>query len=187
MIYNYNRFVKLNENVQEWNDKLLDYSWNGDLKGVKECLENGADVNYKSYGDSTPLMLSSVRGHLEIVKTLIKNSVDVNCKNIFGDTPLIRASYYGHLEIVKLLIENGADVNCKDKDGWTPLMNSSHMNHLEIVKTLIENGADWNIKNIYNEDFVFYLSKKNKEIIIREYPEEYELYILKKDVEKYNL
>jgi ankyrin repeat protein len=153
MIYNYNRFVKLNENI-DWNQKLLDYSWSGDLKGVKECLENGADVN---------------------------------CKDKWGQTPLMESSYYGYLEIVKVLIENGVDVNCKNDNGDTPLMNSSHMNHLEIVKVLIENGADWNIKDDDNWDFMDYLSKENEEIIIKKYPEEYELYKLKKDVEKYNL
>jgi ankyrin repeat protein len=145
MIYNYNRFIKLNENVQEWNEKLLNYSGKGNLNGVKECIENGTDVN---------------------------------CKDHYGWTPLIVSSRYGHLEIVKVLIENGADVNCKNNKGWTSLMFSSYKGYLKIVKTLIDNGADWNIKNIYNEDFVFYLSKKNKEIIIREYPEEYKKYLL---------
>jgi ankyrin repeat protein len=154
MIYNYNRFVKLNENVQEWNKKLLDYSWRGDLNGVKECIENGTDVNCENKHGNTPLMLSSVKGHLEIVKTLIENGANVNCKSNYGNTPLIRASYYGHLEI---------------------------------VKTLIEIGVDWNIKNDDNGDFVDYLSKKNKKIIIREYPEQYKEYLFKKDVEKYNL
>jgi ankyrin repeat protein len=154
MIYNYNRFVKLNENVQKWNYKLLDYSKNGNLNGVIECIKNGADVN---------------------------------CEDNDGWTPLILSSFYGHLEIVKILIENGGNVNCKSNYGNTPLMESSYSGHLEIVKLLIENGTDWNIKNKYNNDFMYYLSEENKEIIIKEYPEEYELYILKKDVEKYNL
>jgi ankyrin repeat protein len=133
------------------------------------------------------LMFSSINGHLEIVKVLIENGTDVNCKNNNGWTPLIWLSNYGNLEIVKVLIENGADVNCEDNDNWTPLIESSYQGYLKIVKVLIENGADWNIKNKDNKDFMDYLSKKNKEIIIREYPEEYELYKLKKDVEKYNL
>jgi ankyrin repeat protein len=154
MIYNYKRFVKLNENIQEWNEKLLDYSETGDLTGVKKCIKNGADVNYK--GD-------------------------------YGWTPLMLSSGYGHLKIVKVLIEKGADVNCRNNYGNTPLMESSYQGHLEIVKVLIENGVDWNIKNNENKDFVDYLSDSNKNIIIREYPEEYKEYLFKKKVEKYNL
>jgi ankyrin repeat protein len=153
MIYNYNRFVKLNENVQEWNGKLVDYSWRGNLNGVKECIENGADVNYISNDGWTPLMWSSYKSHLKIVKTLIENGAEVNCKNKNGDTPLIFSSRYGRLEIVKILIEN---------------------------------GADWNIKN-KDKDFMDFLSDKEKEMMIREYPEEYKEYLFKKDVEKYNL
>jgi ankyrin repeat protein len=154
MIYNYNRFVKLNESVQEWNEKLLDYSWRGDLNVVIECIEKGADVN---------------------------------CRNNDGNTPLMWSSYYGHLEIVKVLIENGADMNCKDNDGNTLLIWSSYKDHLKIVKTLIENGADWNIKNKFKKDFMYFLSEENKEIITREYPEEYKEYLFKKEVEIYNL
>jgi ankyrin repeat protein len=187
MIYNYNRFIKLNENVEHWNKKLLDYSWKGDLNGVKECIENGADVNCKDNDGWTPLMYSSDNGHLKIVKYLIKNGVDVNCKDIGGSTPLIWSSYDGHFGIVKVLIENGADVNCKSNGGYTPLMFSSTRGYLEIVKVLIENGTDWNIKNKYNRDFMDFLSKENKEIITREYPEQYKEYLFKKEVEKYNL
>jgi ankyrin repeat protein len=154
MIYNYNRFIKLNESVQEWNDKLLDYSRKGILNGVKECIENGVDVNCKDNDGWTPLMWSSQYGYLEILKVLIENGADVNCRNYFGNTPLIRATYY---------------------------------NHLKVVKILIENNADWNIKNKDDKDFMYYLYKENKEIIIREYPEEYKEYLFKKDVEKYNL
>jgi ankyrin repeat protein len=187
MIYNYNRFVKLNESVQEWNDKLLDYSMYGNLKGVKECIKNGVDVNCKNNGGWTSLMYSSYNGHLEIVKTLIENGVDVNCKTNIGWTPLMYSSYNGHLEIVKVLIENGAEINCKNNYGGTPLLWSSSNSHLEIVKLLIENGADWNIKNKDKKDFMYYLSDKNKEMMTREYPEEYKEYLFKKDVEKYNL
>jgi ankyrin repeat protein len=165
-IHNYKRFTEehiLNENIfdkifnkggnKEWDQKLLYYSKNGDLNGVKKCIENDADIN---------------------------------CKSDYGNTPLMWSSLNGYLEIVKVLIENGADVNYTDQYGWTPLMCSSLNGHLEIVKVLIENGVDWNIKNDENKDFVDHLSDSNKNIIIREYPEEYKEYLFKKDVEKHN-
>jgi ankyrin repeat protein len=167
MIYNYKKFTEehiLNENIFDrifnknkdidWNEKLLDYSIKDNLKGVKKCLKNGADVN---------------------------------CKGNYGNTSLLISSYYGHLEIVKILIDNGADVNCKNNDGWTPLTYSSYNDSLEIVRLLIEHGVDWNIKNKYNKIFMDYLSDKEKEMITREYPEQYKEYLFKKDVEKYNL
>jgi ankyrin repeat protein len=187
MIYNYNRFVKLNENVQEWNHKLLVYSKKGNLKGVKKCLENSVNVNCKDKFGQTPLIWSSYNGYLEIVKVLIENDADVNCKDNFDNTPLTLSSIKGHLEIVKVLIENGVDVNCKNDGGWTPLIGASYYGHLQIVKCLIENGADWNMKDKDKKDFMDYLSEENKEIITREYPEEYKEYLFKKDVEKYNL
>jgi ankyrin repeat protein len=158
---------------------LILSSRNGHLEIVKVLIENGAEVNCKNYDGDTPLIFSSQYGHSEIVKVLIENGADVNCKNIFKWTPLIRASYRGHLEIVKVLIENGVDVNCKNDNGDTPLHISSRYGHLEIVKCLIEYGVDWNIKNNHNKDFLDYLSNENKDIIIKEYPEQYRKHILK--------
>jgi ankyrin repeat protein len=151
MIYNYNRFIKLNESVQGWNRKLLVYSRICELNGVKKCIENGADVNCKDNDGWTPLMWSSNNGHLEIVNVLIENGTDVNCKSNYGSSPLICSSYKGYLEIVKVLIENGADWNIKDND------NFDFMNYLSNKNKKI-------ITREYPEQYKEYLFKKNVEI-----------------------
>jgi ankyrin repeat protein len=150
MIYNYNKFIMLNESVQEWNDKLLEYSRNGNLKGVKGCLKNGAEVNCKDYYNKTPLLLSSLSGHLEIVKTLIENGAEVNCKGNYGWTPLTLSSFHGHLKIIKVLIENGADWNIKN------MYNRDFMYYLlnEDKETIIRE---------YPEEYKEYLFKKDVE------------------------
>ena len=167
--------------IKKLNKKLLNYSKKGDLSGVIKSIEHGADVNCKDnhYG-WTPLHYSSERGHLDIVKYLIEHGADVNCESINGWTPLHLSSREGYLDIVKHLIEHGADVNCKSINGWTPLHWSSERGHLDIVKYLIEHGADWFIKNKYNKYFIDYLSDKNKDIIKKTYPKQYEKFLANK-------
>jgi ankyrin repeat protein len=166
--------------LKKLNKKLLNYSRKGDLNGVKQTIKNGADVNCKSNEGWTPLHWSSYWNRLDIVKYLIEHGADVNCKDSYGWTPLHWSSQEGYLDIVKYLIEYGADVNCESINGWTPLHRSSFSGHLNIVKHLIEHGADWFIKNKYNKYFIDYLPNKNKEIIIKKYPKQYEKFLANK-------
>lgn len=140
------------------NEKLLKSTLNGDLNQVKECLAQGANVNFNNDEHySPPIVATAIKGHLEIAKLLIENGANVNATSDYGSekqyysTALIESAYKGHLrhlEIAKLLIEHGADVNAKKCNGWSPLMvasNRGYMNDpnkqsLAFCKLLIKNG-----------------------------------------------
>jgi hypothetical protein len=106
----------------------------GDISGVRDYLDKGADVNAKAQFGITPLIVAADKGHNEIVKLLIDRGADVNAKgkNLWEETPLSRAVFRGHTEIVKLLIDKGADVNA------LALCKSIRYGHDEIAKLLIE-------------------------------------------------
>ena len=71
------KYIKLFEqHVEDWNEKLLDYSKIGDLNGVIKSIEHGADVNCKGNNGWTPLHWSSYCDHLNIVKYLIENGAN---------------------------------------------------------------------------------------------------------------
>lgn len=123
---------------------MLSNSEDGDLQGVKRCIEeNGADINYTDCRE-TALIRASQKGYLEIVKYLISKGANVNLGNF---TALIWASEEGYLEIVKVLVENGADINYQGfmPSSGTALTRASQNGHFEIVKVLVEAGADVNI------------------------------------------
>lgn len=132
-------------------DPLLYSSENGDLQGVKRCIEqNGADINYTNCGE-TALIKASQKGHLEVVKYLISKGANMDyLRSHIHSTALMWASSEGHLEIVKVLVENGADLNIKGSSGDTALIEASCGGHFEIVKVLVEGGADVNIRNNTN-------------------------------------
>ena len=98
-----------------------------DLKGIKDFLAKGADVNAKDEDGLTPLHRAALAGHKEIVELLITNGAEVNAKDGDGFTPLVFAVDIGHKEIVEILIAKGADVNVKDENSHTLARSGHHI------------------------------------------------------------
>ncbi len=148
----------------------------GNLPKVKECIENGADVNaiekkgsYNWYDYNwTPLhracwdLAKDPVICLKIVAYLIAHGANVDGIGTgvkagqTGDrwqSPLHLAAQRGSLLVVELLIENGAKINVIDGKWATangaPL--SSACNHWDVVQYLIEKGANIDTQNLLGE------------------------------------
>ena len=120
------------------NGNLIESILNGDLKSVKECVSNGADINKEDEDGKTALITASVNGELEIVKYLIDNGADVSKMDI------VEWASIGFLDKVKECVESGADVNINN---GRALQNATRDGYLEVARYLCENGADINIKD----------------------------------------
>jgi len=122
----------------------------GDLVGIKDLVEQGADINSKDELGWTPLYWAVSMGRQEMTEFLISKGalVDIRTKN--GRTPLRQAVQAGTVKLVKLLISKGAVVKAKDKQGNTPLHRALAAGHHEIVELLIAKGADVNAKTRVN-------------------------------------
>jgi len=84
-------------------------AFRGNLERVKRLVENGADVNSKGPGDSTPL----------------HNAATMSAAKVkYGD-------YVG---VVSYLIEKGADVNAKNTCGYPPLHFAKNEQVIELLK-----------------------------------------------------
>jgi len=163
---------------------------NNNVYIVRKLIEAGSSVN-----DNDLLDLAAYNNYSSIVEELIKAGADLNRQdNNSGLTPLIFASANGNMASSKKLIDFGANLDIQDNFGDTALISCArnskqpaYRKNIEIIRYLIKNGADWNLKNNKNKDFLNYLRPYDKKIIREEFPEKYKDYILKKDIEKYNL
>lgn len=130
----------------------------GDLEGVREALEEGADVNSSiggiteyegsnkysfEEGDKTPLHWAvNEESNYQIVELLIEKGANVNAVHSeFELTPLHEAVMFGHYDVAELLINNGADVNAEDKEGETPFDSATLGRNDEISQLLRNHGG----------------------------------------------
>jgi len=79
----------------------------GFIRGVKELLDSGADVNARDNNGRTPLHWPSYRGHLEVVQLLCEHGADVNAEDNEGRTPMRMATIGKHQQVVDFLRDHG--------------------------------------------------------------------------------
>jgi hypothetical protein len=135
---------------------LLKAAQAGDLVGVQDLLEKGADVDSADLMGWSALMTASSAGRTDIVKLLLDKGVKLNARSKgfpivvsangskipSGTTALMAAAYSGQPEITAMLLEKQAQVNAKRDDRWTPLMAACSSTSAETVRLLLDAGAD---------------------------------------------
>ena len=99
------------------NGKSLDNSLLGSqcgnevgLKGIKECIRLGADINFKTKEGMTALMGAVDKSDPVLVKELLNLGADLSLGDNQGFTPIMKASLIGNFEVVKVLVEAGANL-----------------------------------------------------------------------------
>jgi len=183
------KYLKTFENKKNLAVFLRDYGLRDKIEKVKELIESGSDVNKKDINGISALEYTIIhKDDIKLCKLLIIAGADMNINTIDGNPILIYTAIH-NIEIFKLLLKYGADVNIQNYFNRTALiyMSGNYIYNLTIIKLLIDAGADWNIKDDNGMDFLDYLKIEQKEKIIKLYPEKYKEYLIRKNVEKYNL
>eukprot|EP00471_Norrisiella_sphaerica_P007696 CAMPEP_0184493414 /NCGR_PEP_ID=MMETSP0113_2-20130426/25934_1 /TAXON_ID=91329 /ORGANISM="Norrisiella sphaerica, Strain BC52" /LENGTH=607 /DNA_ID=CAMNT_0026878659 /DNA_START=115 /DNA_END=1938 /DNA_ORIENTATION=- len=101
---------------------LIKESKDGKLNGVKNLINEGADLDQKDDLGQTPLIWAVRKGHKDIVELLCDSNADVSIESQAG-TALEIAEEEGHEEIAQILKDAGAGGGGAlegedDGDGW---------------------------------------------------------------------
>lgn len=115
---------------------------NNDIKTVKFCLENRADVNAASESGATALIEAAGAGNLEITTLLVNHGALVNMADNSGFTPLIYAAISGNVKVVQFLLDKGADIKATTKNGYSALIFACACGKNEVSRLLIKKGSD---------------------------------------------
>src|SRR6266536_4403750 len=113
----------------------------GEVRKLREALDQGASPNARDASGSTPLMHAAVYGDRACLGLLLERGADANATNAAGATALMRAAF-DH-EKVRLLVERGAEVNAHSALGNTALMLAARpWNSHRAVELLLAHGAE---------------------------------------------
>ena len=82
---------------------LIPMAENGHARGVRELLQENADVNARDAFARTALMLAAYEGHTGCVRLLLQANADRNARMPNGLTAVAFAEYAGHEDIVTLI------------------------------------------------------------------------------------
>lgn len=124
----------------------------GDLEGVRQAIDAGADVNDMAADGSTALLWASYQSDVEMARTLIEAGADVSRANAYGISPLLQASRTGDAALVGVLLEAGASLAPTQPEGETALMAASRSGNPEATGLLLDAGADVNAMDTFQEE-----------------------------------
>jgi len=148
-----------------------------DIDMVKKAVENGANVNIFTNGETdTPLTLSIYQKDTSIFDYLIEQGADINvqlavngCGSDAVNTPLLKSLH--NISLVEKLIKLGADVNVRGIYGLRPIGTAiSNGYSIEIIKILVANNAeiDYGMTGFYINGatpLMYAIDKKNLEVV----------------------
>ena len=144
--------IRVSRKSRALDRELYEAAQAGDLEGVKELVEAGANPSAIIDGDGSPLIGAARSRRTDITRFLLEQGADPNGVVEGDGSPLIAAAQNGTLEQVQMLIDRGADVNLAVEGDENPLMNAAERGALPIVQLLVDRGADIHAK-IWTEKY----------------------------------
>ena len=122
-------------------------AYRGDLRAIRDFLDDGLDVGRANEVGYTVLMAAARGGNIEILRLLLSLDAKACQADHRGYTvlhwmvaqPVIDTA--AQAVGVNLLIDAGADVNASNEDGITPLMNAAWFGCTDAVRDLLRRGA----------------------------------------------
>ena len=84
-------------------------------------IKRGADLNQRSKGRKTPLLVAAGAGQIDAMKALIEKGADLKAIDNMEGNALHQATVWRRPEIIPFLLDKGFDINSKAIYGATPL------------------------------------------------------------------
>lgn len=149
----------------------------GASKVVEVLLKFGANPNYISNFEGTPLSICAGLGNLDMCRLLVDNDVDVNLlwrvktwpfgAIVVEGSPVYNAAERGRAEVISFLIDCDAKAEHITDRNKSPIGIAAENGHLEAVRALVKGGADINFKGFFTPSALYLATINNHFEIVR--------------------
>lgn len=117
------------------------------IEGVKQALQNGADVNTTDHQQRNLLLLATQNKQQEMAQLLVAKGANVNMQADNRDSPFLYAGASGQTDLVRLFLANGARFDLFNRYNGSALIPACERGHIETVK-LLANTKNYPIDHI---------------------------------------
>ncbi len=165
---------KVNPNFAVLGEEALIATSTFNPKILRLYIRYGADIEYKGYGERTPLEYALLYCYFEGARILINSGAKVSPLNQ-GNHPIlfqvigrtVHSTACPPTVCIDSLINFGININYQNDNGETPLMMSVYSNNIEAADILIKRGADKTLRNKNGLTAMDIAVEKGNQIFIR--------------------
>lgn len=111
-------------------------AYNGDIEGIRTCLEKGCDLHQENMNGSTALNFASHSGSHEVVEMLIAAGANINHQDDWGVAIIFQAIQHQDGVLVSSLIQKGADLTLRINEGKTPFLVAAGVGEIEMIEEM---------------------------------------------------
>ncbi len=110
----------------------------GQLETLKECLDNGVDINVTSRQGRTAIINASLNKHYECVSFLISAGADIDKQDQTCFNPFLLSCLNNDLTLLRLVLPANPNLDLLTRFGGVGITPASEKGHVEIVRELLE-------------------------------------------------
>ncbi|ERF68520.1 hypothetical protein EPUS_05659 [Endocarpon pusillum Z07020] len=111
---------------------------------VRDCLQQGADIDAWDASGTTALHRAAANGHVEVVQLLLDSNCSIDLRDAYGRTALHWSVEAARVSVVHLLLQRGSrpPKSTRGRSNTSPFTIAAERGHREIVVLLAEHETN---------------------------------------------
>ena len=110
----------------------------GNIDGLKACLEKGVDINATQRQKRTAVIIASLKKHYDCVAFLIAAGADIDQQDQTCFNPFLISCLTNDLTLLRIVLPANPDLDRLTRFGGVGITPASEKGHVEIVRELLE-------------------------------------------------
>ncbi|UGS42492.1 ankyrin repeat domain-containing protein [Pseudocitrobacter corydidari] len=117
--------------------EFLQAAQRGNVDTLRNCLQQGVDVNTRNRTQQTAIILASLNKHYDCVQILIEAGADINMQDNVCANPFLLSCLTNDLTLLNLILPANPDLNRLTRFGGVGLTPACEKGHINIVRELL--------------------------------------------------